>query len=311
MSLKEIKIRINSVKSTRQITSAMKMVASAKLHRAEERIAGMLPYQQQLQRIVTNFLATDATFDSPYTAQRQPRRTALIVFTSNSSLCGAYNSNVLRRLRQLINQHEEGVEAWLLYPVGKKAEEALSKWGKAEGAAARTSEEPSDNKARHGAWAVAEGSHQRLAEKPQYGEAAQLAGELMQRFASGEIDRVELLYYHFKSKGVQQLVCEPFLPIDLTALRQQSAGAALHRDYIVEPSVGELLSALLPKMLSQQIYTVALDANASEHAARTLAMQTATDNANELLQELTKQYNKTRQQAITNELLDLVAGSMK
>ena len=308
MSLKEIKIRINSVKSTRQITSAMKMVASAKLHRAEERIAGMLPYQQQLQRIVTNFLATDATFDSPYTAQRQPRRTALVVFTSNSSLCGAYNSNVLRRLRQLIDQHEEGVEEWLLYPVGKKAEEALSKWGKAEG---RLAEEPSGKKARHGAWAVAEGSRQRLAEKPQYGEAAQLAGELMQRFASGEIDRVELLYHHFKSKGVQQLVCEPFLPIDLTALRQQSAGAALHRDYIVEPSVGELLSALLSKMLSQQIYTVALDANASEHAARTLAMQTATDNANELLQELTKQYNKTRQQAITNELLDLVAGSMK
>lgn len=311
MSLKEIKIRINSVKSTRQITSAMKMVASAKLRRAEERIAGMLPYQQQLKRIVTNFLATDATFDSPYTAQRPPRRTVLVIFTSNSSLCGAYNSNVLRRLRQLLDQREEGVEEWLLYPVGKKAEEALSKWGKAEGASARTPEEPSDNKARHGAWAVAEGSHQRLAEKPQYGEAAQLAGELMQRFASGEIDRVELLYYHFKSKGVQQLVCEPFLPIDLTALRQQSAGAALHRDYIVEPSVGELLSALLPKMLSQQIYTVALDANASEHAARTLAMQTATDNANELLQELTKQYNKTRQQAITNELLDLVAGSMK
>lgn len=319
MSLKEIKIRINSVKSTRQITSAMKMVASAKLRRAEDRIAGMLPYQQQLKRIVTNFLATDATFDSPYTAQRPPRRTALVIFTSNSSLCGAYNSNVLRRLRQLLDQREEGVEEWLLYPVGKKSEEALSKWGKAEGAAARTSEEPSartpeaplDNKARHGAWAVAEGSHQRLAEKPQYGEAAQLAGELMQRFTSGEIDRVELLYHHFKSKGVQQLVCEPFLPIDLTALRQQSAGAALHRDYIVEPSVDDLISALLPKMLSQQIYTVALDANASEHAARTLAMQTATDNANELLQELTKQYNKTRQQAITNELLDLVAGSMK
>lgn len=302
MSLKEIKIRINSVKSTRQITSAMKMVASAKLHHAEERIAGMLPYQQQLQRIVTNFLATDTTFDSPYTVQCTPRRTALVIFTSNSSLCGAYNSNVLRRLRQLIDQGEEGVEEWLLYPVGKKVEEAIAKWAKAEDASVR--------KARHVAWQQAGGSRLRLAEKPQYGDAAQLAAELMQRFVAGEIDRVELLYHHFKSKGVQQLVCEPYLPIDLTAL-QQSGSASAHRDYIVEPSVGELLSALLPKMLSQQIYTVALDANASEHAARTLAMQTATDNANELLQELTKQYNKTRQQAITNELLDLVAGSMK
>ena len=296
MSLKEIKIRISSVKSTRQITSAMKMVASAKLRRAEERIVGMLPYQQQLQRIVTNFLATDATFQSPYTQQRTPKRTALVVFTSNSSLCGAYNSNVLRRLRQLMEQGEEGVEEWLLYPVGKKAEEAISKWEKTEEAI--------------GKWGKAEGSYQRLAEKPQYAEAAQLASELMQRFVAGEIDRVELLYHHFKSKGVQQLVCEPYLPIDLTAL-QQSGSASAHRDYIVEPSVDELISALLPKMLSQQIYTVALDANASEHAARTLAMQTATDNANELLQELTKQYNKTRQQAITNELLDLVAGSMK
>lgn len=297
MSLKEIKIRISSVKSTRQITSAMKMVASAKLRRAEERIVGMLPYQQQLQRIVTNFLATDATFQSPYTQQRTPKRTALVVFTSNSSLCGAYNSNVLRRLRQLMEQGEEGGEEWLLYPVGKKAEEAISKWEKTEEAI--------------GKWGKAEGSYQRLAEKPQYAEAAQLASELMQRFVAGEIDRVELLYHHFKSKGVQQLVCQPFLPIDLTALQQQNEGSTFHRDYIVEPSVSELLSALLPKMLSQQIYTVALDANASEHAARTLAMQTATDNANELLQELTKQYNKTRQQAITNELLDLVAGSMK
>lgn len=292
-SLKEVKNRIGSVKSTRQITSAMKMVASAKLHKAQGRIESMLPYQRKLNEILTNFLGMEATFDSPYTEVRPVERVAIVAFSSNSSLCGAYNSNVAKMLERTLAEYASlGRENILIYPVGKKMEEAVKKLGY-----------------------VPQGSFQQLADKPAYATAKELAEELMAEFAAKHVDRVELIYHHFKSMGTQVLLRENYLPIDL---EQMAAGGAAdasatgyNRDYIVEPSVAELIAALLPKVLSQKIFTVLLDANASEHAARTLAMQTATDNADELIQDLTKQYNKSRQQAITNELLDIVGGSMK
>ena len=288
MSLKEVKNRINSVKSTRQITSAMKMVASAKLHKAEERINSMVPYQQQLNRIVGNFLGTnEEPISSPYVAEREVHRIAVVAFSSNTSLCGAFNSNVLRSLNERMSHYASlGHEALLLYPVGKKVEEAVRKWGY-----------------------PIEGSYLSLSEKPTYAAAAQLAHQLMQRFASGEVDRVELIYHHFKSKGTQVLMLDTYLPLHIEQLKPSESTS--RHNYIVEPSMSALIAALLPKMLTQKIYTVALDSNASEHAARTLAMQTATDNANELLRELTQQYNKSRQQAITNELLDIIGGTLK
>ena len=137
----------------------------------------------------------------------------------------------------------------------------------------------------------------------------------MELFVSKDIDRVELIYHHFKSMGVQKLVRERFLPIDLTRIEEEQAEEVeenrVMNDYIVEPSVEQFIADLIPKVLCQKVFTAALDSNASEHAARTLAMQVATDNANELIQDLTKQYNKGRQQAITNELLDIIGGSMK
>ena len=293
-SLKEVKNRINSVKSTRQITSAMKMVASAKLHKAQSWIENMLPYQQKLNEILTNFLSTDATFESPYTEVRPVTRVAVVVFSSNSSLCGAFNANVVKKLGETLEEYKSlGKENILIYPIGKKVEQATKKLGY-----------------------TSRGNYQGMAEKPSYVQAYELAGLLMQEFVEKQIDRVELIYHHFKSMGSQILTREEYLPIDLskveaTAATEGSGKRGFQNDYIVEPSVGQLIADLLPKVLSQKLFTVLQDSNASEHAARTLAMQTATDNANELIQDLTKQYNKSRQQAITNELLDIIAGSLK
>ena len=292
-SLKEVKTRINSVQSTRKITSAMKMVASAKLHKAQGAIENMLPYQRKLNKILTNFLSADLPVESPFCVERPVKRVAIVAFSSNSSLCGAFNANVLKMFLQTVGEYRElGQDNILIYPVGKKIEEAVKKLG-----------------------FFPQGSYQKLADKPSYDEAAALAKLLMELFLEKNIDRVELIYHHFKSMGVQELLRERYLPIDLSAVQNDEERGGVVNDYIIEPSAAQsraavISSDLIPQVLSQKIFTAALDSNASEHAARTLAMQIATDNANELIQELTKQYNKTRQQAITNELLDIVGGSM-
>lgn len=291
-SLREIKNRIASVRSTRQITSAMKMVASAKLHKAQGRIENMLPYQRKLNAILTNFLGTDTTVESPYTAVRQVARVAVVAFSSNTSLCGAYNMNVVKLLEEVLEEYRSlGKDNIAIYPVGKKIEEAVRRMGY----------EP-------------RGSYQQMADKPSYEEARSLAVELMNSFVTGQVDRIVLVYHHFKSAGTQVLLKENYLPIDLQQTvfpGETSSTTAYLSDYIVEPSVDSLMAELLPKVLCQKVYTVLLDSSASEHAARMMAMQTATDNANDLIQDLTKQYNKGRQQAITNELLDIIGGSMK
>lgn len=287
-SLKEVKTRINSVQSTRKITSAMKMVASAKLHKAQGAIENMLPYQRKLNKILTNFLSADLPVESPFCVERPVKRVAIVAFSSNSSLCGAFNANVLKMFLQTVGEYRElGQDNILIYPVGKKIEEAVKKLG-----------------------FFPQGSYQKLADKPSYDEAAALAKLLMELFLEKNIDRVELIYHHFKSMGVQELLRERYLPIDLSAVQNDEERGGVVNDYIIEPSAAQLIADLIPQVLSQKIFTAALDSNASEHAARTLAMRIATDNANELIQELTKQYNKTRQQAITNELLDIVGGSM-
>ena len=287
-SLKEVKTRINSVQSTRKITSAMKMVASAKLHKAQGAIENMLPYQRKLNKILTNFLSADLPVESPFCVERPVKRVAIVAFSSNSSLCGAFNANVLKMFLQTVGEYRElGQDNILIYPVGKKIEEAVKKLG-----------------------FFPQGSYQKLADKPSYDEAAALAKLLMELFLEKNIDRVELIYHHFKSMGVQELLRERYLPIDLSAVQNDEERGGVVNDYMIEPSAAQLIADLIPQVLSQKIFTAALDSNASEHAARTLAMQIATDNANELIQELTKQYNKTRQQAITNELLDIVGGSM-
>ena len=296
-SLKEVKTRINSVQSTRKITSAMKMVASAKLHKAQGAIENMLPYERKLNKILTNFLSADLPVESPYIKAREVKRVAIVVFSSNTSLCGAFNANVIKMLLQTVGEFRTlGQDNILIFPVGKKVDEAVKRLGFQPQETSPT-----------------------LSDKPSYQEASELAHRLMEMYVSGEIDRVELIYHHFKSMGVQILLRETYLPIDLTRVvdeeekqkEEEVQGGEIANDYIIEPSAEELIANLIPTVLSQKLFTAAVDSNASEHAARTLAMQVATDNANELIQDLTKQYNKSRQQAITNELLDIVGGSMQ
>ncbi|HLP06478.1 MAG TPA: F0F1 ATP synthase subunit gamma [Paludibacter sp.] len=284
-SLKEIKTRIQSVKSTQKITSAMKMVSSAKLRKAEKTIENFYPYQQGLNQLLNSFLSEEEDIISGLAVERDVKRIAVVPFSSNSSLCGGFNANVIKRMNQLVKSYASlGNENVLIYPVGKKVAKAAAKIG-----------------------FTPRGNYESMADKPNYQAATELADELMRLFLNKEIDRVEFIYHHFRNKSSQVLMSETLLPIPL---KQHSKGS-VRQNYLVEPDRQTLMDQLVPKVIRLQIYTALLDSNASEHAARTMAMQIATDNANDLLQELSLQYNKSRQQAITNELLDILGGSFK
>lgn len=286
-SLKEVKTRIASVNSTRKITSAMKMVASSKLHRAQQAIESMRPYERQLTRIMSTFVGSmEGEVDTAYAAQRDVKRVVIVLFTSNSSLCGGYNANAVKAFVKKIEEYRShDIEICRVYAMGKKAAEAVGKLKNFDLV---------DKSA--------------LLDHPSYQEAAKVASELMDLYVKGDIDEVDLIYHHFKSAGTQILTTETFLPIDLHADSTEE-GATNNLNFIVEPSMGDIVNQLIPKSLHLRLYTALLDSLASEHAARVIAMQVATDNADDLLRELTLTYNKTRQQAITNELLDIAGGS--
>ena len=319
-SLKEIKTRIASVESTRKITSAMKMVASSKLHHAQVAIQNMLPYENLLEHILKSFLiSTPDAENSLSIVRNMVKRVALVVYSSNSSLCGGFNNNVIRMMLQTIEEYKaQGVENIVVYPIGRKVSEKVSKLGLTSG-----------------------GDFSELAEKPDAEKCRDIADELTSKYEKHEFDKVELIYHHFKSAGSQVLTRRTFLPIDLSTenigmyndrdlssnevtakaqeylrekgrvkQRETTENVPLNDDFIVEPDMASVLSTLIPQLLNLMIYTALLDSNASEHAARMVSMQTATDNANELLRELNLQYNKSRQSAITNELLDIVGGSV-
>ena len=318
-SLKEIKGRIASVNSTRKITSAMKMVASSKLHHAQVAIQNMLPYETMLEHILKSFLAAEAESQTIFDQERPVKRVAIVVFSSNSSLCGGFNANVIKLLQRTVDTYEQelGKGSVEVYPIGRKIYEKARKLGY-----------------------DIYGERASLIDHPHVNECIELALELGEKFAKGQVDRVELLYHHFKSAGSQILTNKQFLPIDLEAelerdherdltstiatqkaqeyLRKnrrkkdvkEGETAPLNDNFIVEPDMNTVLSKLIPKMAHLMLYTALLDSVASEHAARMVAMQTATDNADELLRQLNLQYNKSRQQAITSELLDIVGGSV-
>lgn len=286
-SLKEVKTRIASVNSTRKITSAMKMVASSKLHRAQQAIESMRPYERQLTRIMSTFVGSmEGEVDTAYAAQRDVKRVVIVLFTSNSSLCGGYNANAVKAFVKKVEEYRSrNIEVCRVYAMGKKAAEAVGKLKNFDLV---------DKSA--------------LLDHPSYQEAAKVASELMDLYVKGDIDEVDLIYHHFKSAGTQILTTETFLPIDLHADSTEE-GATNNLNFIVEPSMGDIVNQLIPKSLHLRLYTALLDSLASEHAARVIAMQVATDNADDLLRELILTYNKTRQQAITNELLDIAGGS--
>lgn len=342
-SLKEIKDRIASVGGTLKITSAMKMVASAKLHKAQQAIGNMLPYEKRLHSMLIDLMCavnmsapaseegsarlvslsnqpdhTESEGAYSLMAQRQVHRVAIVAFASNSSLCGAFNSNAIREATAVINEYRAsglGDADITVYSVGRKMAEAMKKLGFPS---------PAD--------------FTKMSDSPSYDAASALAQELFDGFVSGRFDKVELVYNHYKSTSSQPTTRQTYLPLslaDATADLQagkiadsasesdtnrgaETVGAPVVRqgsptteDLIVEPSKEALIAILLPKVIRLRIFTTLLDSAAAEHAARTVAMQLATDNGNDLLQELTLEYNKGRQQKITSEILDLVGGSMQ
>lgn len=319
-SLKEIKTRIASVKSTRKITSAMKMVASSKLHHAQTAIQNMLPYENMLEHILKGFLVSMPDAQSVYSMERsEVKKVALIVYSSNSSLCGGFNGNVIKMMQQSIAGYKaQGIRDITVYPIGRKVAEKVTKLG-----------------------CQCAGDFAELADKPQAKGCADIAQTIAAKFVDGQFDKVEMIYHHFKSAGTQILTRRTFLPIDLSTekignyndrdlssnlvtqkaqeyLRKKGMSKSpknnevveLNDNFIVEPDMESVLKVLIPKLLNLMVYTALLDSNASEHAARMVAMQSATDNADELLKALNLEFNKSRQAAITSELLDIVGGSV-
>ena len=310
-SLNEIKSRIASVRNTLKITSAMKMVASAKLHKAQVAIGGKLPYEQQLHRILSGLLQDDELhkamhdqlgfgnpdghsavvlqdvgLDQIPTKDVYPR-IAVLAISSNSSLCGSFNANVIKKYQQtiqILQQQGYAKDDIDIYVIGRKVADAVRKSG----------------------YAIKD-DRSEIADKPTYDAAYELATDLVYSFTSGEVAQVVLVYSHFASAASQPVVRENYLPLPL---KDYDGSTDEPIDYILEPDPLTLVKNLLPQVLLLKLYTVLLDANAAEHAARTLAMQIATDNANDLIGELTLAYNKGRQQEITAEILDLVGGTM-
>ena len=311
-SLNEIKSRIASVKNTLKITSAMKMVASAKLHKAQIAIGGKLPYEQQLHRILSGLLQDDDLhkamhdklgFGNPHGhsavvlqdigLDQVPikdvyPRIAILAISSNSSLCGSFNANVVKKYDETIRILEgqgytkEDVD---VYVIGRKIGDAVRKSG----------------------YAIKD-DRSHIADKPSYDAAFDLATDLVDSFIAGEVSQVVLVYSHFASAASQPVVRENYLPLPLHDYEDDVDEPV---DYLLEPDALTLVRHLLPQVLLLKLYTVLLDANAAEHAARTLAMQVASDNAKDLIGELTLAYNKGRQQEITAEILDLIGGTMQ
>ncbi|MBR1887933.1 MAG: ATP synthase F1 subunit gamma [Bacteroidales bacterium] len=291
-TLKEIKGRIGSVRSTLKITSAMKLVSSAKLRKAQNAIAAMRPYQQRLEamlRLVQGGITPLASLGRNDNEDGIGESPAVIVaVASNSSLCGGFNANIISKVRSVRRPGD------VVYSIGRKMADAMVRDG------FRSPEDYSD-----------------LAEHPAYAKAAELVQKLSEDFYAGRISGVTLCYTHFVSTSRQVPVVERLFPMDeipgqagndVGRTAGVMPGPDRASDAILEPSAGELLEALIPKTLKLKLYAALLDSAAAEHAARTIAMQTATDNAENLLAELTLQYNKGRQQKITSEILDLAGG---
>lgn len=284
MSLREIKQRIGSVKTTQKITSAMKLVSSAKLHRAQSAVEGVRPYQRKLDSIFSAFIS-GLSGGNAYTEKRGLGRVAIVAVASNSTMCGAFNSNIIKLMRSVADEYTTRGIAVELYVVGKKMDEAAKKMG-----------------------AVTDDSLIAQAGSPQYTAVADTAYSLMERFRAKELDRIELVYTSYVSASRQQPVRELFLPF--VAGTSQNGPASMPVDYIVEPGIPQVMKALLPKVIALRLYTALLDSATAEHAARMIAMQVATENATDLISELTLEYNKGRQQAITSELQDILSGSI-
>lgn len=286
-SLREIKTKITSVKSTQQITAAMQMVSTVKLAKAQRITERFRPYQQKISELLTNFLSSQETSPSEFEEVREVNRVAIVVFSSNMSLCGSFNANVIKEFtaatKELSHLPKESIE---VYAIGKQIAHAVKKLG-------FTPKFESND----------------LANIPNYEDTVKIADELMKQYRTKKIDKVIVIYHHFRSKGSQILTRNTVLPLSLDKLKEEKDNTYIN--YIVEPNKETILAELIPQVIRLQIYSFLLESHTSEHAARSIAMQGATDNADDLLEELSLVYNKSRQQSITNELLDIIGATFK
>ncbi|WP_115815550.1 ATP synthase F1 subunit gamma [Winogradskyella eximia] len=279
-NLKEIRNRISSVSSTMQITSAMKMVSAAKLKKAQDAITAMRPYSNKLTELLQSLSATlDADSGSKYSAQREVKNVLIVAVTSNRGLAGAFNSNIIKQVTKLTNETYATKDVSYL-AIGKKANDAFNKTNKV----------------------IANKSD--LYDDLTFDNVSEIAEMLMEKFVSGEFDKIEIVYNHFRNAATQIIMTEQFLPIVPV-----ENDTNVNLDYVFEPSKLEIVEELIPKSLKTQLYKGIRDSFASEHGARMTAMHKATDNATELRDQLKLTYNKARQAAITNEILEIVGGA--
>lgn len=284
-NLKEIRTRITSVNSTMQITSAMKMVSAAKLKRAQNAVTQMRPYAEKLQEILSNVSGSIDTADNPYIKEREEKNILIVALTSNRGLCGGFNNNVIKQVKKLVAEY--GASNVTVLPVGKKVNDAFKKEAYLSG-----DDLP--------------GNTAELWDNLAYENIAPFTEHLMASFSDGSYDKILVVYNSFKNAAVQILKSEQLLPIVKT---EDSQEATSNTDYIFEPSQEEIVTDLIPNSLKISFYKAMLDSQASEHGARMTAMHKATDNANELQKTLKLSYNKARQAAITNEILEIVGGA--
>ena len=280
-NLKEIRNRITSVSSTMQITSAMKMVSAAKLKKAQDAITAMRPYASTLTELIQNLSgALEGDAQNPYTEVREKKAVLIVAITSNRGLCGAFNANIIKKTRQLMTENYANQKVSLL-TVGKKGSEILAKTNQVVS------------------------SHDALFDELTYSKVSEVAQQVMDQFEEKAYDEVVLVYNRFKNAATQIVQTEPFLPIVAVSETETASSA----DYIFEPSQEEIVNELLPKSLKMHFFKALRDSFASEHGARMTAMHKATDNATELRDQLKLTYNKARQAAITNEILEIVGGA--
>ncbi|MDG2370945.1 MAG: ATP synthase F1 subunit gamma [Flavobacteriales bacterium] len=284
-NLKEIRTRITSVNSTMQITSAMKMVSAAKLKRAQNAVVQMRPYAEKLQEILSNVSSSIDTADNPFVRVREENNVLLVALTSNRGLCGGFNNNVIKKTKKLVSEYGESSVA--VFPVGKKANDAFK----------NSTYLATDNLPQNSA---------SLWDDLNFENVNSLTEELMSSYKNGDFDKIIVVYNSFKNAAVQIIKSEQLLPIVKADSDSENTD---NTDYIFEPSQEEIIVDLIPNSLKVTFYKAMLDSLASEHGARMTAMHKATDNASELIKELKLTYNKARQAAITNEILEIVGGA--
>ncbi len=289
-SLKEIRARILSVNSTKKITSAMKMVSAAKLHKSEENTLRFIPYKQKLTDILTQYLSNiePGTVQIPLAEKREVKRASIVCISSNSGLCGVFNSNVNKLLNEAISKYQAQNVSVSIYPIGKKISDYVRKLG----------------------YPVTIDCND-LCDKPSYEQACTVIQPLVQQYLNQEIDELILLYNHHKNAASQIPTNEVLLPLS-TEVTEPVQGLNKENQnllYITEPDVETVINQLVPNVIRMRFYAAIMDSTTAEHGARTTAMQVASDNASKMIETITQQYNRARQEVITNELLDIVGGS--